>query len=497
MRKIIEKQLKIGQVDIPSIEIDISCRDEIPQLLLGLQAIYSDRRLREEVFDILQGIIPSHIDTQNGRTGMDLWKILVLGTLRLNCNWDFDKVQEIANNHVKVREFLGHTLYELDQRYALQTIKDNVGLLTPEVLDRINTVVVNKGHQICCGTDKPSLKGRCDSFVVETNVHYPTDIGLLWDAMRKVVTISARHGAELGITEWRQSDYLLREIKKLFNQARRLKRLNSKDKRRRQQREELIKNYHKLYTDKCEVVVNRARQSQAILTEMGIGNVVQMMLIEYFIGHAERQIDHIRRRVLMGEVIAHREKVFSVFQPHTEWINKGKAGVSQELGLKACVLEDQYGYILHHHVMQQQTDDQVAVQMVSEVKRKFATLDSCSFDKGFHSPQNQRELATRLEHVVLPKKGKLSQKRKQLEHSPEFVEARKKHSAVESAINALENHGLDRCPDHGIAGFKRYVALSVLARNLQILGAAIRRKQLQQRRRRERYLATRRLRLEA
>jgi hypothetical protein len=245
------------------------------------------------------------------------------------------------------------------------------------------------------------------------------------------------------------------------------------------------------------VVVNRARQSQAILTEMGIGNVVQMMLIEYFIGHAERQIDHIRRRVLMGEVIAHREKVFSVFQPHTEWINKGKAGVSQELGLKACVLEDQYGYILHHHVMQQQTDDQVAVQMVSEAKRKFATLDSCSFDKGFHSPQNQRELATRLEHVVLPKKGKLSQKRKQLEHSPEFVEARKKHSAVESAINALENHGLDRCPDHGIAGFKRYVALSVLARNLQILGAAIRRKQLQQRRRRERYLATRRLRLEA
>jgi hypothetical protein len=276
-----------------------------------------------------------------------------------------------------------------------------------------------------------------------------------------------------------------------------LKRLNSKDKRRRQQREELIKNYHKLYTDKCEVIVNRAQQSLAILTEMGIGNIVQMMLIKYFIGHAERQIEQIRRRVLMGEVIAHREKVFSVFQPHTEWINKGKAGASQELGLKVCVLEDQYGYILHHHVMQQQTDDQVAVQMVSEAKRKFATLDSCSFDKGFHSPQNQRELATRLEHVVMPKKGKLSQKRKQVEHSPEFVEARKKHCAVESAINALENHGLDRCPDHGIAGFKRYVALSVLARNLQILGAAIRRKQLQQRRRRERYLATRRLRLEA
>lgn len=52
---------------------------------------------------------------------MDLWKILVLGTLRLNCNWDYDKVHDIANEHNKVREFLGHTIYELDQRYGLQT----------------------------------------------------------------------------------------------------------------------------------------------------------------------------------------------------------------------------------------------------------------------------------------------------------------------------------------------------------------------------------------
>jgi hypothetical protein len=92
----IENQLKIGQVDIKNIQIDINCRDEIPQLLLGLQSLYSDRKLRNEIFDILKDIIPKNIDAGNGRPGMELWKILVLGTLRLNFNWDYDKTHDIA-----------------------------------------------------------------------------------------------------------------------------------------------------------------------------------------------------------------------------------------------------------------------------------------------------------------------------------------------------------------------------------------------------------------
>lgn len=142
MREIIEKQLKFGQVDISKIELDPRSRDEIPQLLCGLQAIYSDFETRKNVFSILKDIIPVNTDTSNGRPGMDLWSILVLGTLRLNCNWDHDKVLEIANNHKTVREFLGHTIYEFDKRYALQTLKDNVSLLTPAHMDRINQVVV-------------------------------------------------------------------------------------------------------------------------------------------------------------------------------------------------------------------------------------------------------------------------------------------------------------------------------------------------------------------
>jgi hypothetical protein len=99
--------------------------------------------------------------------------------------------------------------------------------------------------------------------------------------------------------------------------------------------------------------------------------------------------------------------------------------------------------------MQQQTDDKVAVTMVQEAKDRFENIVGCSFDKGFYSPDIKSQLANILDYVILPKKGRLSAKDKQIEHSEEFIESRRRHSAVEFTINAIENHGLDRCLDHG------------------------------------------------
>lgn len=484
MRKIIEKQLKFGQADIDKIKIDIQSRDEIPQLLLGLQAIYRDIALRNEIFRILESIVPDETSAATGRPGMDLWKILVLGVLRLNCNFDYDKLLEIANEHKSVREFLGHSIFEFDQRYALQTLKDNIVLMTPEVMEQISRLVVKTGQDMF-GKKDHNLFGRCDSFVVETNVHFPTDINLLWDSMRKVITLVSREFSELGLTEWRQSGYVLRKLKKLFNKANRLRQSNSKDDQKKTAKQAQIIAAYRAYVDMAVEYIQRARQSISILRDMGIGSVGRIMAIEYFIAHAERQINQTLRRVVNDETIPHHEKVFSIFEPHTEWISKGKAGVSQELGLKVCILEDQHGFILHHRVMEKQTDDQVAVEMVSGAKAKFKRLAGCSFDKGFHSPSNQNDLAGILDLVVLPRKGRLSTEAEIVEHTEDFVRARRKHSAVESAINALENHALDRCPDHGLFGFKRYVSLAVLARNIQILGAKIQTKELKRLRREE------------
>ena len=478
MRKVKESQMKLGEVNIADIKFDLRSRDEIPKLLMGLQYIWCTPELRKNVFEILQKIVPIGIDPDTGRPGMELWKILVLGTLRLNCNCDYDKVQEIANQHNTLRQMLGHAFMDQNYQYPIQTIKDNVGLLTPEVLDEINQLVVGAGHTLVKKNYEACLKGRCDSFVVETDVHYPTDINLLLDAIRKVIILTTRLCFDFGTDGWRQSRHNLKKIKKLYRCAQKLKRSRSKDEKKIAERDKVIIEAYQAYIDLVQVFVERAKDSVRALYKNQCPAIITLMQIEGYIKHAERQIDQVRRRVIEDKVIPHDEKVFSIFEEHTEWICKGKAGVPQELGLRVCILEDQYGFILHHKVMEQQTDDSVAVLIIQEAKQRFAELNGCSFDKGFYTPANRHQLGTMLEKVVLPKKGKLSLKDKEVEHSEEFIQARYQHSAVESAINAVENHGLDRCLDHGIKGFKRYVALAVVARNIQTLGNVIQQREL-------------------
>jgi hypothetical protein len=487
MRKVIDLQMQFWKKDIPDLEFDLESRDEIPKLLIGLQYIYRTPPIREKVFDILKQIVPKK-SQETGRPGMDLWKILVLGTLRLNCNWDYDKVHEMANNHHRLRQMLGHSEIDFESNYALQTIRDNVVLLTPPILDEVNQIVVKAGHSLISTKKDQQLRGSCDSFVVETDVHHPTDTNLLFDAIRKMISLIAIVCFEAGITVWRQSDYNIKNVKRLLRGIQRLNRSTSKDEAKQKKREQFIIDKHLDYIDVCQGFVVKAKETIQILRELAILSLSQdfrLSIVEHYLRHAECQIDQIRRRVVLDEKIPHDEKVFSIFEPHTEWISKGKAGVPQELGLKVCVLKDQYGFILHHQVMQQQTDDKVAVAMAQGAKDRFENLVGCSFDKGFYSPENKRQLPNILAYIVLPKKGRLSAKDKQIEQSEEFMQSRRNHSAVESSINALENHGLDRCLDHGLHGFKRYVALAVLARNIQLLGQLIQQKEQKRQKRRK------------
>lgn len=484
MRKVIDMQKNIFGTNIDEVEIDIHSRDEIPKLLLGIQYIFKSSKIFEKVKTVLLTMIPDDITTKTGKPGMDLWKILVLGTLRLSCNWDYDKVHEIANNHRTVRQLLGIDTDDL-KKIGLQTIKDNVMLFTPKILAEISNIVVDAGHYLLNNDQLIFLKAKCDSFVVETNVHYPTDINLLLDAVRKMIFMITGVCFGLGITTWRQHIHNYKSIKKLFNKARKLKRSNSNNDEKKANQDKIIVEAHQAYIDIVESFIEKAKVTMLEVRARSIGNIgiiAKLLLIEEYISHAERQIDQIRRRVINGEDIPHIEKVFSIFEEHTEWINKGKAGVPQELGLRVSVVEDQYGFILHHHVMKKETDDKIAVSIIEETKKRYEMLSSCSFDRGYYTPENKKKLKEILHEVILPKKGKLSVKDKEEEYSESFLAERHKHSAVESAINALENHGLDRCPDHGLHGFKRYVGLAVLARNLEKLGDIIQKKEIKKER---------------
>lgn len=475
MRQVINPQLQFGQVDISKIQFCPKSRDDIPQVLRGLQYIYINRPLREEIFTLLEKYIAPKISKSTGRPGMDLWKILVMGILRLDLNWDYDHLLNQVDNHRQIREMLGHADKWDEQRYQLQTLKDNVSLLTPALLEKINEVVVKGGHLLVKKKVGEPLRGRCDSFVVETNVHYPTDINLLFDAMRKVIDLTAYLCKKHQVSTWRQHAHHVRQLKQGMREAQQVRRGKKEKEKNEVKQERKIEKAYRAYLLLAESLLQKAKKTQAQLMIL-VSNTTELLTleqIEHFMNHAMRQINQTERRVLRGEKIPHEEKVFSIFEPHTEWISKGKAGVPVELGLRVCVMEDQYQFILHHRVMEKETDDAVAISMVQESQKAFSSLKSTSFDKGFHSPNNQKILSANLDLLALPRKGKLSEAAKLHEHSEAFRVARKKHSAVESAINALEMHGLDRCPDRGIDGFKRYVALAVVARNVQRIGAIL------------------------
>ena len=493
MRTVINPQLQFGELDIGDIRIDTRSRDDIPQILLGLQHIYTTPEVRQRVFAILQEVLPEKrgeatgkADPDTGRPGMSQWQIFVLGVLRLGLNVDYDRIQELANQHATLRQMLGHSTWADEKYYSLQTLRDNLQLFTPELLDRINREVVRAGHQALKKSPDEGLAGRCDSFVVETDVHFPTDINLLLDAIRVILRDGAAMAECYGIAGWRQHGHHQRNFKKQYRKVQKLKHSSSKDETKKRQKQEQIQAAHRAYIELAQSHIERAHGLMDQLRDQGHLAVAQVTHLETFIQHALRQIDQIDRRVLKGEAIPHEEKVLSLFQPHTEWISKGKAGVPVELGLRVCILDDRDGFILHHQVMEKTTDDQVAIAMVDGVQLRFPALHAVSFDKGFHSPANQQALKERLDCPVLPKKGRLSKADKSRESEPQYVKLRKRYSGVESSINALEVHGLDVCRDHGIDGFKRYVALAIVARNIHRLGAVVRQQQREEEERKRR-----------
>jgi len=488
MRQIHTQQCQLGQTPIEKMQFDIHSRDDIPQILRGLQYLYSDPVTQKIIFAHLEKLIPADVDANNGRPGMDLWNVFVLATLRVNLNCDVDRIVELANEHRSLRMMLGHDgPFVLNVRYCRETVRENLYLVTEEVLDDINVAIVNAGHQLLGKSDVPLL-ARCDSFVVETDIEYPTDIRLLNDAMRKVILACGQASKQFGVPNWRNHKDNHASVNHLYIRAQRIKHSSSKDQVKKTAQQDKIIQAHQAFIDRAGYFLRRAQDTLNQLANLP-GSETLCAKINYYGFWAYHQIDLIRRRVMDDEKIPHAEKIFSLFKPYSEWISKGKAGVSQELGLRVCIVEDQFGFLLHHQVMEQQTDDKIAVSIVRETKARFPNLRLCSFDKGFWSTSNQKELAEILDQAMLPKKGGLSKEDRERQSDPEFIQARKQHAAVESAINALEVHGLDFCPDYGLDRFKRYVALAIVARNTQKLGAIL----LQ----RERDAETRRIRLAA
>jgi hypothetical protein len=174
-------------------------------------------------------------------------------------------------------------------------------------------------------------------------------------------------------------------------------------------------------------------------------------------------------QLLKGEAIPQEEKMFSIFEPYTAWIAKGKLRPNVELGKKVNITTDQYQLIVGCQTMHHQPDSGIVASLADRLTPVFK-VGTWSFDKGYWHPENRVLLEMVVPAVIMPKKGKCSQAELEREHQKVFKKYRRQHSAVESNIHSLETRGLSRCPDRGEKHFSRYVALGVCAYNLCCIG---------------------------
>ena len=464
-------QIPLGAVAIKDIEFDLTSRHELVPILMALQHLYVHRK---DTLDIILGLIDADMRSAEnpslGCIGMCHWENLVLASLRLGCNLDYDQLADLATNHRKIRQILGLSHWD-DKLYRRSTIHDNLNQLTPDTLHAISDLIVQYGHEI---SRQPLKRVRADSFVVKKNIHHPTDSSLIVDGIRTVVNISRKVARKFDISGWRKHGYLKQRAKKTLRKLTVIARSKKADKDMRMQAA-----YRDLL-EQAEQVIAKAETTISAVHHVAAKYALEipekwqnyLSELQYYIGGTEYVCDLSRRRVIEGEAITNPEKVFSLFEPDTELINRGKRPLPIEFGHRVLIVQDNAGFILHSQQMGIGfTDEKVIVEVMKDLQERYDNqILAASFDKGFWTPTNLKQLSEIIPLVALPKKGKRSEADRQRETGREFGSTRKWHAGVESAIHALGHNGMRVCRDKGPANYERYIAMAALGRNLHTLG---------------------------
>lgn len=471
MRIATRSQLRLDCTPISQVQLNTNCRDEMIPFLRALQHVYSEPKLCDEILELISHDVNGESSADVGRDGLTYWQILVLAAARLELNKDYDALQDLAENHRNLRCILEVGDWEGRDGKAdfnWERIRDNVCLVKEATLQKINALIVAEGHRL---VPDAAEAVRGDTFVVAANIHYPTESSLIRDGVRKMIEVAVLLAALLGATGWRQHQHWTKKVKKLARVCDRISRSKGAHAQSRLQQayRQLLEETEKII-ERIEALEEQAGRTRGTQRTQTVGLAEKLA---HYRQLTERVCDTAQRRVLEDEEVPNSEKLFSIFEPETQLFKRGKAGQPLQFGHLTLVVEDAAGFICHYKILA--TGEQESEIIVSELralqKRLKGRIKVASLDRGFHSPENQKDLAKIIEHPCVPMKGKKQGPRQAEQASVQFRAARQRHPGVESAIGALQSgNGLARCRDHTYVGFRRYVGLGILGRNLHVLG---------------------------
>ena len=356
-----------------------------------------------------------------------------------------------------LRNFVGLGMYKVMMDFTFMS--KAFAALSPETWEAMNDAL---GHY-ARDEDQISADGlRVDTTAYETNIHYPTDSSLLWDSFRvlaRVLKAIQQVHPELGL----KHRYHVNKVKKLAHFISRNAGSKSTSKQRK------VKTTYRMLIERVGWIVDVSKQVRAKAALA----FLEALELEHFEPLVERVIDQAERRVFDGEVVPASEKVYSLFEEHTEILIRGKAGKRVEFGHMVLIAQTKEKFISHYRAMLQREEDKELLPGALEAHRALFGHGPklLATDKGFYESVKQLvALEKEIETVSICKKGKRTVEQAAREHAEDFQEGQRFRAGVEGSISVLKRaFKLNCCLFKGFKNFAASVGCAVFCHNLALL----------------------------
>jgi transposase, IS5 family len=342
--------------------------------------------------------------------------------------------------------------------------------LRPETLHALNDRVVQLATQAKVTKGR---KLRLDATCVQTNIHHPTDSGLLVDSVR-VLSRFVQRAKPLIKEQVKNVEQACRSRLRTARQV--AQTLHRQLRRKGEDKEGQQKELYQKLIETSEHMVRQSQQVMAALQKQ-TGQVAQRLLTQAneVLPLVERVIAQTRKRVLEDKKVASEQKVLSLFESHTRAIPRHKGGALVEFGRQVILDEVEGGIVTRYQILEHPNEHGQAIEAVAHHQALFAhPPDLVTGDRGVHSAETEEKLkAAGVKRVAIPASGKLSEERQALERSRNWRRGYRWRAGIEGRIASLRrDFGWRKSRYHGLDGMERWLGLGVIASNLRRIALA-------------------------